>query len=185
MPYPWYETLANSNEIRQGDFIPECPILLPPTDLNINVSESEEIAFHDTITVQTFNTIVVSQSCDLENNKLDIVLVCPILPLEEFFDMLPESDRSTRGRAKKLEALKQGNLPSYHLLNRDVDSGVEDFHIVEFRNVYGVNFSFLKSYAQTITSRARLLPPYREHLSQAFARFFMRVGLPNDITDLQ
>jgi hypothetical protein len=23
----------------------------------------------------------------------------------------------------------------------------------------------------------RLLPPYREHLSQAFARFFMRVGL--------
>jgi len=27
-------------------------------------------------------------------------------------------------------------------------------------------------------SRFRLLPPYREHLSQAFARFFMRVGLP-------
>jgi hypothetical protein len=26
-----------------------------------------------------------------------------------------------------------------------------------------------------------LLPPYREHLSQAFARFFMRVGLPVDI----
>ncbi len=26
--------------------------------------------------------------------------------------------------------------------------------------------------------RLRLLPPYREHLSQAFARFFMRVGLP-------
>ncbi len=26
--------------------------------------------------------------------------------------------------------------------------------------------------------RFRLLPPYREHLSQAFARFFMRVGLP-------
>jgi hypothetical protein len=29
--------------------------------------------------------------------------------------------------------------------------------------------------------RLRLLPPYREHLSQAFARFFMRVGLPVDI----
>ena len=27
----------------------------------------------------------------------------------------------------------------------------------------------------------RLLPPYGEHLSQAFARFFMRVGLPVDI----
>jgi hypothetical protein len=29
--------------------------------------------------------------------------------------------------------------------------------------------------------RLRLLPPYREHLSQSFARFFMRVGLPIDI----
>jgi hypothetical protein len=29
--------------------------------------------------------------------------------------------------------------------------------------------------------RLRLLPPYREHLSQAFARFFMRVSLPQPI----
>jgi len=27
----------------------------------------------------------------------------------------------------------------------------------------------------------RLLSPYKEHLSQSFARFFMRVGLPIDI----
>lgn len=27
-------------------------------------------------------------------------------------------------------------------------------------------------------SRNILMPPYREHLSQAFARYFMRVGLP-------
>ncbi len=29
--------------------------------------------------------------------------------------------------------------------------------------------------------RLRLLPPYREHLSQAFARFFMRVVLPVEV----
>jgi len=29
--------------------------------------------------------------------------------------------------------------------------------------------------------RLRLCPPYREHLAQAFARFFMRVGLPQDV----
>jgi hypothetical protein len=32
-----------------------------------------------------------------------------------------------------------------------------------------------------MATRLRLLPPYREHLSQSFARFFMRVGLPVDI----
>jgi hypothetical protein len=31
----------------------------------------------------------------------------------------------------------------------------------------------------------RLLPPYREHLAQAFARFFMRVALPVDIPDFK
>jgi hypothetical protein len=185
MPYPWYETLANSDEIRQGDFIPECPILIPPSNLNLAQAEGDEVDFHDTITVQTFNTVVVSQSCDLENNKLEIVLVCPIISLSDFFEQMPESDRSGRGRTKKLDNLKQGNLPPYHLLHRDTDFGVEDFQVVEFRNVYGVNFHFLKTYAQTIGSRARLLPPYREHLSQAFARFFMRVGLPNDITGLE
>lgn len=185
MPYPWYETLSNSDEIRQGDFISECPILMPPSNLNLNPDDGGDIDFHETITVKTLNTIVVSQSCDLENGKVEIVLVCPIIPLEDFFQMLPESDRSGKGRAKKLEALKQGNFPAYHLLNRDTHLGVENFHIVDFRNVYGVNFEFLKTYAQTIVSRARLLPPYREHLSQAFARFFMRVGLPNDISGLQ
>ena len=36
-------------------------------------------------------------------------------------------------------------------------------------------------YAGERGQRLRLLPPYREHLGQAFARYFMRVGLPVDI----
>jgi hypothetical protein len=42
----------------------------------------------------------------------------------------------------------------------------------------------LKYFIETIIKskqHKRLLPPYREHLSQSFARYFMRVGLPVDI----
>jgi len=53
--------------------------------------------------------------------------------------------------------------------------------VVDFRGVYSVTFDFLVELAQKRDKRLRLLPPYREHLSQAFARFFMRVGLPVDI----
>ena len=53
--------------------------------------------------------------------------------------------------------------------------------MVDFRNVYGVPFGFLEELSASRGERLRLLPPYREHLSQAFARFFMRVGLPTDI----
>lgn len=54
--------------------------------------------------------------------------------------------------------------------------------IVDFSKVYSLPVLFLESWLGSRGDRRlRLLPPYREHLSQAFARFFMRVGLPQDI----
>jgi hypothetical protein len=58
-----------------------------------------------------------------------------------------------------------------------------DHRIVDFHEVYTIPRSFLESLlSQRNQPRLRLLPPYREHLSQAFARFFMRVGLPAPVT---
>jgi len=52
---------------------------------------------------------------------------------------------------------------------------------VDFHRIYTVPKAYLKQIALNNKFRIRLLPPYREHLSQAFARYFMRVGLPVDI----
>jgi hypothetical protein len=182
MPYPWYATLQNSGEIRQGDFIPNCPIIQPPNNFNL---KKGQILIDQELVIKTLDTVVLSQSCDLENDKIEIVLVCPFYSIDYFLEGLPQSDRVGKGRERILRALKQGNLPPYHLLNRDEENEILNFLIVDFRNVYGVNFEFLKKYAPTLAKRQRLLPPYREHLSQAFARFFMRVGLPTDIVELR
>ena len=57
-----------------------------------------------------------------------------------------------------------------------------EIRIAEFREVFTVPRTFLESLLGVRkTPRLRLLPPYREHLSQAFARFFMRVGLPQPV----
>ena len=56
-----------------------------------------------------------------------------------------------------------------------------DYQVVDFRNVYGIQFEYLKDICKELPQRIRLLPPYREHLSQSFARYFMRVGLPQEI----
>ena len=42
-------------------------------------------------------------------------------------------------------------------------------------------FSYLTRHAEVRTNRHRLQSPFLEHFSQAFARFFMRVGLPSSI----
>src|SRR5262249_39523215 len=121
--------------------------------------------------------IVLSQSCDLAQDKLEIVQVCPSWPLESLAAQV-EYLRARKGR----EELRRGNLPGYHLLNRCTLPGLEsDLLVVDFRSVFGVHAGSLKALARTQSPRARPLPPSPEPPARAFPRFFMRVGLPVDI----
>lgn len=166
--YPWYEIVRGDELLLQGDFVDSCSLVVPPTAI-----ESEKVSAD----VIEYNVIIMSQSCDLMQKKLDLVLVCPIWPLNEF-ERRSDVFRSKKGK----EALRQGNVPGYHLLNKcEIDGFKTNYLVVDFRTVYSVPFDFLLDLTIKRGERLRLLPPYREHLSQAFARFFMRVGLPVDI----
>jgi len=170
MDYPWYTILKNNDEIQQGDLIPDCPIIIPPP----KIEADKELD----IQVELMDAIVLSQTCDLIHGKVDIVLMCPLYSLKSFVESLKDK----RAIKEAVENLRKGFLYSYHLLNNsDVIEDLKDYQVVDFKNVYGVKFDLLKGLIQERESRYRLLPPYREHLSQAFARYFMRVGLPQDI----
>ena len=119
----------------------------------------------------------MSQSCDLIQGKVDLVLVCPIWTLKEIEEE-NEFYKSTRWK----NTLRRGYIPGYHLLNKcSLKEFERDFVVVDFKNVYGVPFEFLKEVIQQEGKRLSLVSPYKEHLSQAFARFFIRVGLPINI----
>lgn len=167
--YPWYSLVDGAETILQGDFIHECPVLILPAEFSVG----DEIE----VSVVNYNVVVMSQSCDLVQGKIDLVLVCPVWPLSEF-ENRSDFFKSKRGK----EALRQGNVPGYHLLNKcEIEGFQQNYLVVDFRSVYGIPFNFLFQLVQKKGKRLRLLSPYREHLSQAFARFFMRVGLPVDI----
>lgn len=167
--YPWYEIVKGSDDLLQGDFVDECPIVIPP----LNMAEGSEV----TVNVSKYNVIVMSQSCDIMQKKQDLVLVCPAWPLES----VGKKENYYSGKDGK-EALRQGHVPGYHLLERcELERFKKDYQVVDFRNVFGIPLDFLLNLAKSQENRLRLLPPYREHLSQAFARFFMRVGLPTEI----
>lgn len=173
MDYLWYQKITKSNLIEQGDIINDCPIVIPPSKLE----EGDE----PEIEIKLIDSIILSQSCDLINDKIQIVLVCPYYTLKTFLDNLPEDQKSKKNIDKQIERLRKGHLPSYHLLNKFENLEINDYLVVDFRNVYGIQIENLKVIANNLEERTRLLPPYREHLSQAFARYFMRVGLPQDI----
>lgn len=163
--YPWFSSVEG-DELEQGDIIENCPVFAPPADLQPDKAETAEFKW------ELRDLIVMSQSCDLVKGreKLEEVLFCPVyLCAEHSF------------KADELEKARKGGLPGYHIISEsalpDLERGVR---IVEFRRVYTLPLSFVRGRA-ALNRRLRLMPPYREHLSQAFARFFMRVGLPVDI----
>jgi hypothetical protein len=73
------------------------------------------------------------------------------------------------------------NSPGKQGFHGTVDDLDLDFLVVDFRNAYGVPYNFLIDYVKKTERRLSLFSPYKEHLSQSFARFFMKVGLPIDI----
>ena len=160
--YPWYG-LADGADLQQGDLLFSCPF-----DYVESPGQADR---------SNFNIIVMSQSCDLAHEKLELVQVCPFWELEKLAQEL-EFFRGKRGR----EEIRRGNVPGYHMLNRctlaEIQTGLL---VVDFRAQFAVSPPKLQTLAGAQQPRLRLLPPYREHLAQALARFYMRVGLPIDI----
>ncbi|WP_129671897.1 hypothetical protein [Candidatus Chloroploca sp. Khr17] len=168
--YPWYETANPEEGITQGEIIRNCPVVIPPDTIDLAHNSID-------VKVRSYDVIIMSQACDLENQKLDVVVVCGLWKFSDF----EGTNQYFKSKAGK-EALRRGNVPGYNLLNKcDLEGAEFEFSVVDFRNIFGLPFNFLTQFTKTNPPRVRLLPPYREHLSQAFARYFMRVGLPVDI----
>lgn len=172
--YPWYNILSSEEDLQQGDFIQNCPIIIPSRLLEEGESVETKI--------NLMNVIILTQSCDLAHKKIENILVCPYYNGKYFLNKALSADIRIKSKSciKKLDEIRRGLQPSYHLLNKQ-EGIFDDYLVVDFKNVYGIHYSTLENIVKKQNERIRLLPPYREHLSQAFARYFMRVGLPQDI----
>lgn len=175
----WYE-IAEGPKLAQGDLFRQFPIAKPPKNIEIS---SDGIAKPSPTKIEIYDVVVLTQSCDLENNKTGLVLVSPFLSLAQIGDLTSRDVRENPERLKRFkEQIRRGAQPPFHMLDRcSLPAFRAEVSIVDFRYVFTVSTRFLERMAQTTGPRLRLKSPFREHLSQAFARYFMRVGLPSDI----
>jgi len=175
MGFKWYDDVPENSPIEQGDILEKCSILLSNEQHYQHLLDGKKQ--EALLDVKEINAIVLSQSCDIQNMKIDSIIVCPIKSLKEFI-VKGDFYKSTIAR----ENLRQGKYPEYHLLQKFGTDGLPcDFYFVDFHHIYSVPKRFLEALAKS-KSHKRLLSPYRENLSQSFARYFMRVGLPEGIS---
>jgi hypothetical protein len=194
-PYPWYDEVVSATPLTQGDIVEDCPVLTFRAD-TWNPPPGRTLV--DALTAAggyaRVRAVVMTQACDLDQRKVRDAVLCPLDSIDSFRAEW-DAARSTQGQEhgnkawrSKFEELRQGRIWSQALLERHADvAGATKMpqQVVQFSKVYSLPVDFLQSWVITEAApRVRLLPPYREHLSQAFARFFMRVGLPQDILAL-
>ncbi len=159
----------NDAALRQGDFLPHC--LVPTFDHILTGTSAQEIVTDE------YDLIVVTQSCDLEQGRVRLVAACPIYPVPQF--ELANPAFAKKGRWN--EVLK-GRVEGLHLLASPTNpDDSRNALVVDFREIYSLPLAYLLDRAIQLAPRWRLRSPFLEHFSQAFARFFMRVGLPSTI----
>jgi hypothetical protein len=191
MSEPWYQTAAAEERLTQGDLIFECPVVgWRDGAVKLEGTEEGEI-LKGVADAFKADVVVMTQACDLAHEKVANVILCPHLALEDYravweAEMKRVGQNPNSKAWKKIcDDIRDGFVWNLSILNHYDGEGVSISHrVVDFHNVYSVPRAFLESLLlQRATPRFRLLPPYREHLSQAFARFFMRVGLPVPVTE--
>lgn len=171
----WWERIEKLNKnttLRQGDYLLGCSVVTVKPDFDTKSADENR----PPIDVDNLDLIIVTQSCDLENGKTPFVLLSPIYSIVEFTEINPDFTN------KRWEEVRKGRIEGLYLLTcTDDPENNRKCLVVDFREVYSLPSEYLIRRTQNLDIRWRLKSPYLEHFAQAFARRFMRVGLPSSI----
>ena len=182
----------------QGDLVEECPV--PVFSESLVFDDRQDLdsllnVLRRGVGIQRVRSIVMTQACDLEQQKVHNVILCPAYSIADFQTDWAAAEARRTGHPPRtsiwdghVKSIKAGRIWNLTLLRkREPGEGINlttPTTVVDFHEVFSVPLGFLTLWLQKRNqARLRLRPPYREHLSQGFARFFMRVGLPVDITE--
>jgi len=172
----WYEIVEGSN-LFQGDILQRCPVFTVAGQLTWPLSDKNaDIG----IAVTEYDLVIMSQSCDLQNDKVNDVLLAQVMAWEDVVATEMASGNQIIKSKKFRKLLIDGNVPGLSLLHEHTEEPILQWSVVDFHRLFTLPKTFIQQYATNLGPRLRLKSPYREHLSQAFARYFMRVGLPHD-----
>ena len=186
----WYELAPPGPGLTQGELIFDCPLL---TWSPHHSAEDDDVRdperLKQRVRAFTADVVVMTQACDLEHGKVANVVLCPHDALTSFRGIWEAALQalghhpSEKTWRKTCEDIANGHVWNRSFLNSfDLSTPPLELRVVDFHDIFTLPMTFLEGLiSRRKTSRIRLLPPYREHLSQAFARFFMRVGLPQSL----
>lgn len=169
--------MAEEQEIasKHALYYEQTPELLQGTVLRaIRLYEETEESTDEVpeVLAQELDVVVLTQSCDIQKTSQRKLLVAEV---QRYSDMVEERKGTDSATAGYRKSLVRGNAVSDMLLPPCALLDISDYLIVNFRELHTIFKHRVQPGAMGYVS---LATPFREHLSQHYASFTMRVGLP-------
>jgi hypothetical protein len=149
--------------IDQGDLIEGCVVAVLQTFI---LGQRE----YD-VDFETRRVVVLTQTCDLANDKTTVVTVAEVQDAQAFVDAAILKPADIKG------PLRSGRIWGLYFLPADAALGLPEM-IADFRRLHTVKLDVLRALCAAGRRAGRVQPLYREHLAKHFADTFSRIGLP-------
>jgi hypothetical protein len=191
MTEQWFALVGHDVPLTQGDIIVDCPLLkwkspkneVEPPD-SVAQGESVDRLFRHAAGIRA-DVVVMTQACDLEHGKVSDVVLCPCLPLSKYKSLWETAERArnqnptAKAWKRFCEEITDGSIWNLFMMDSVPEGELSSEHrIVDFHSVNTVPRAFLEGLlAERGIKRLRLLPPYREHLSQFLREVLYAGGL--------
>ncbi|MGN7379197.1 hypothetical protein [Bacillus altitudinis] len=186
MDFPWYYKKKDDEPLTQGDIILQ--LYVP------DVQPSSEFPYFESISYPE-DVIILTQACDLENKKVEMVTLGRVVLLREVVENHFQKQCEMNGKEYIFEKINPSKIENYvnkirsgsfldlYLLNKYSDDEIDfPYRVVYLKETFKMPLSSLELAVKNSEAPIlRLLPPYREHLAHNFSFNYSRIGLPVDV----
>ncbi len=155
---------APNDPIDQGDIIDGCPIV-QIVDYSLENLTSPKVA------CSRHPVVVLTQSCDLANQKTQRVTVAVVHNAQFLVEQKVVQAVNVRG------PIRGGRVFGWYFLPRAPEFSLE-VSIADLRQLFTIPLEVLRTLCNLRLRKARIQPLYREHLAKHFADTYSRIGLP-------
>lgn len=183
-----FTALPPGSKLRQGDILENVLRLIPPKDIQINGNKNVRIQ----IGIEYCNVIILTQTCDLQDKDVDLILVAPIYKFDEYIENLIKK-RSDEGKPQikesgfetwkknKLKELKKNPPERFYFLSGCVFPGfINDDLIIDFGGASGLDYDYVENVAKSQGFRITLKSEFKYDFSHRLGNHFSRVDVPDD-----
>ena len=159
-----YQRPPAEEALDQGDLVDGCPVhsLLRFDPDNPDALETK---------TSLRRVIVLSQTCDLANQKASRVVVASVFAAEKLVREQVLKATDVRG------PIRAGRVFGWYFLPKNAELGLSEM-IVDLRQLHTVRLDLLTDLCRRGRRLTRVQPLYREHLAKHFADTYSRIGLP-------